>query len=216
MSKPLVFDAFRPVVSVLAVPALAFCLLAIAYCPGAYAMPFTYAYTGNTFDQISGSIYSNTDSIIGTMTFDAPTNIGLPFDDYTSLVTSFSFTDGVQTIDETSQLASAIIQFATDDQGNIEIWLAQLIVRIRQGIPVQGIVTTNLPSPDPTLSFVADFGALNVVEFGGNQFNPGEWTLRAIPEPATGLMVALGVIAALLGVRRFGRAPRVSPRLFRP
>lgn len=186
----------------LAVATFACCVYAFAYHSAAHAVPFTYSYAGNPFDQFRGMSYSDTDSVSGTFTIDAATNIGLSFADYTPLVTAFSFTDGVQTLTETSSLFAYAIQFGTDGQGDITNWIVQFIVLPGMMVPEpeQGIVTANRPSSVP-VPFVLDLGSLQSTDGGAVAFNPGRWT-QAVPEPSTVLLLMLGIAVVMTGARR--------------
>jgi hypothetical protein len=93
----------------------------------------TYTYTGNLFttaatpftasDSISGYFTTSSPIAANTGNFSSgpfgPAVTGVPILD----VTSFSFTDGVDTITDTSPgVATPILNFATDGSGNILAW----------------------------------------------------------------------------------------------
>jgi hypothetical protein len=86
----------------------------------------TYDYTGLDFTNYNGA-FTSADSVNGSFTLDAPLA-----DDLTTLTTidptSFSFSDGVNTISNTSfDLMDDLFQVETDGSGNITAWSISLV-----------------------------------------------------------------------------------------
>jgi hypothetical protein len=86
---------------------------------------FMYSYAGLDFTNYTDG-YTSADSVTGTLTLDTPLA-----DDLTTLTTIdptfFSFTDGVNTISNTSFDLSDSFQVETDGSGNITAWVISLV-----------------------------------------------------------------------------------------
>jgi len=197
MSKAFTTTVLRAARTFLVLPLFAFSISGFAVPSVAHAIPFTYTYIGNSFNETMAP-YTSSDFVRGTFTFDAPTNFDLPLGDYTPLVTSFRFTDGQQTLTDASSLALTAIEFQTDILGNVELWSVFLVVRESAGFPVQGIFTANLPGTS-----VLDVGALDTQERGAIVLAPGRWT-QSIPEPGTFYLLGLAAFAITWRARRSG------------
>jgi hypothetical protein len=167
---------------------LAFWLLIITIITPSFAATVTYQYSGQHFDTFSpGSSYDSSNSISGSFTLDLSdlgSNLNLSYDNYTSDVSTASFTDGEQTI---SSIAN--ISFATDDQGDITTWL--MIFTDSTFIP--RIETYN------TSSSKLDAGVLTSINWGSNSGNPGNWNV--VPIPGAVWLLGSGLVG-LVGLRR--------------
>ncbi|MEM8962521.1 MAG: hypothetical protein AAGD38_13640 [Acidobacteriota bacterium] len=113
----------------------------------ATAEPTTYTYTGNPFDTVTGPPYTTSNAITGSVTTAAPLPRNLPLSDQRALVTSFSFTDGVQTrTDGDSEIL--LFEVATDDAGNLVSWaitftsapLATMVGEIRDTMDINSTI----------------------------------------------------------------------------
>jgi hypothetical protein len=155
----------------------------------ASAAQVIYDYTGNNFTSVFSSGYTTSDKIIGTLTLSAalPASLSILTDE-TALVTSYSFSDGVNTFttgccDTGNQ---TIFEFMTDASGNITNWLVTLETDDNHA----GDLTTEGGVSAFDQSLVD--GALG----GRNDGSPGVWSLQsatpAVPEPATWALFLLG------------------------
>ena len=165
-----------------------------------------YDYTGNNFTSVFTSGYTFSDKITGTITFSSPLASSLTtLTDETSLVTSYSFSDGVHTFstgccDTGNQ---TVFKFMTDASGNITNWLVTLETDDNH--------TGDLTTEGGVTAF--DQSLVNGALGGGNNGSPGVWTLEsptsAVPEPATWLLFLLGFggIGWVLRTRRGSFSP---------
>jgi parallel beta-helix repeat protein len=82
----------------------------------------TYSYRGKAFWWVTPP-YSTSDRVEITFTVDLPTNVNLPFEDYTSQLVSYRISDGVQTYTHENPPGSFFrLRFATDATGSISAW----------------------------------------------------------------------------------------------
>lgn len=110
---------------------------------------------------------------------------------YNSLVTSFSFTDGIQTIDS-QNATSHHFGFATSG-GNISIWEAN-----QQIAPGSEILEQFGPLGIGFATSDQGFGSQG---FGGSFNNPGVWSTSPAPEPLPTTTTCVG-LALLCAMRR--------------
>jgi hypothetical protein len=143
------------------------------------------------------------DFLIASLTFDAPLAPNLTFaDDVRAGLLAYTITDKLGTFFESGTELPDFeedgetipgLQLATDAAGNLLSWI----------MAVDG-VTTQAGMANPPFEceecgegvFIADFAAVNI-HGGGDEWDafndtPGQWRLRAVPEPAT---LALSLIA---------------------
>jgi len=116
--------AFNPVCCVLAAALLcAICILSSA--PSASA-DVTYNYTGSPFTNCNGSYPASctTEEVTASFTLSAP--LGDNLSAYTASLTSYSFSDGYQTLNSGDSTGG--LQVWTDASGNITAWDAGAIV----------------------------------------------------------------------------------------
>jgi hypothetical protein len=155
----------------------------------AMASPVTYTYSGNDFEVVTGP-YSTSDSISGFFSVASalPDNLAFTPDDVT--LTSYSFTDGVQTFSSISPPTNVFFEIGTDASGNINKW----------------DITLGSSSPDnslSTFSLGSDSGQ-NGGSLGEELGSPGTWTMSgstsSVPEPQN--VALLGVGLAAIGVFR--------------
>jgi hypothetical protein len=155
---------------------------------GASAHAATYVYTGKDFTSFTEpSAYTTSDSVTGSITLMSalPDNVNsfslVPSAD----ITSFSFNDGLQTIDNTNATGSAFA-FKTDASGNITFWQVTVFIGT---VASDSIGTVNAP----TILGVFDQGVFQNSN-GGNRSLPGTWSLMSsgTPEPASWAMMLVG------------------------
>jgi hypothetical protein len=179
----------------------AFCLLSsFAFFTSANAA--TYEYTGNLFTDAT-SPYTTSDSISGSMSFAEPLADNLPaLTDVTP--SSWSFSDGVQTLTQANTAASPAptFQVETDSSGDIVDW--QVILTARSCLTSGGycFVSTNTTSDDGQILLTPSTATSGIVNA-----NPGTWsTVTATPLPAALPLIAGGVaVIGLFGLRKKDR-----------
>jgi hypothetical protein len=159
----------------------------------AQAALVAYTYTGNTFNTISGTGVTTSDFLSGTITVDCGVLGGtgdcssLPFADYISAVTNFSFSGaGVTVDDSTSYLLVGM--FSTDATGIIIDWNIQSYNYVPSFLTISG------PS---CYTFYDSCDELTTLDGAGYTFDdPGPWSASAVPIPG-----ALSLfVSALIGL----------------
>jgi len=157
-----------------------------------------YTYTGNDFTSVSGS-YNTTDSLDGSMTF--TTALASDLDDAELYPTSFTFSDGVQTITNSTATNSVYIEVSTDAAGIIDSWYMYF------PNPGSGNYIETIANSQGSLT--EDVGSTSsVVAYDEN--NPGTWTESpvAAPEPSSLAIIAVGMsVLGLFCRRRPNRLP---------
>lgn len=186
------------------------------------AIGATYTYTGSVFTSASGA-YTTSMRISGSFTTNAPLAANLPGTEIgpsgADLVTSWSFTDGVNTFNEVNSMElygdSAFFSVATDSNGQItsfSIGLMSPLMPHTVGQPMDAIAFSGLQqaaSDEPCATVAND--VCTSIPTGGTNFadsdNGGTWEIspaEAEPVPALPFW-GLGVLAALLGFFGAGR-----------
>lgn len=165
-----------------------------------------YDYTGNNFTSVFAPGYTTSDKITGTITLSSALPDSLStLTDETALVTSYSFSDGVNTFaagccDTGSQ---TIFEFITDASGNITNWVVTLETDDNH--------TGDLTTEGGTSAF--DLSLTDAVLGGRNDGSPGVWSLQSesspVPEPASWALFLLG-FAALGWALRSARKPSLA------
>jgi hypothetical protein len=175
----------------------------------------TYTYTGNDFTSFSANnepqVYTTRDFVSVEFTLSAPLAHNLtPI--YTFTPVSFSFSDGVDTIDSTSpNLTGAEFEVETDASGDITAWIVYAENQPIAGGNYDYLETLNVSGD------ASDFGLNNyygsAYAEGYNQSSPGTFVESAVvtsatPEPTSLMLVVTGLIGAAGLMRR--RMPKVS------
>jgi hypothetical protein len=146
-----------------------------------------YTYTGNPFTSVFGP-YTTSDFISGSFDLATPLANNLPETVISPL--SFSFTDGVQTITNTTPgVVVGSFSVATDSSGKPEFWDIFFNPTGLGGCFITtapAIVSCNLPS-----SFMRDNGFTSTSPLAGgqNSLSPGTWsvtTTTPVPGPIIG------------------------------
>lgn len=172
----------------------------------AQAIPITYVYTGNPFTVISDGggtgPYNTSDSVTGSVELSTPLG-----DSFNGSVTpiAFSFSDGVQTITNSSTLTTTTFLFQTDSSGAITHWFIVLENSLPSGA-TNNIDTSMEAGLSGDTGRVFEPGVGEVL--GANGFDPGTWNQKTSSVPDTGSSLALlSLSTTALGVagRRFKR-----------
>ena len=153
-------------------------------------------YTGHDFTIVRGS-YTTSDHVTGTIDLATPLGDNLNFAIVTP--TSFSFSDGHQTITQADTFTTEAFEFSTNSSGIITAWAIDLQLGSDHGIATAAF---DFALKVPTI----DAGALNGDNGGGVLDNPGCWTgqtcTRSVPEPLTLSLFGAGLVGAAATRRR--------------
>jgi hypothetical protein len=166
------------------------------------SQPTTYTYTGDPYTSATAP-YSVGGSLTGTLVTANPLPPSLPLTDVGALLTSYSFTDGVQTrMDVDSALCS--FKVATDGAGNITMW--QVFLRkwpYTPGLPQHSIESAGnaVPPPEGTDLVGSGLGGALpcspfVLSVSGSTVTQGTWIPAAAS--SSGSAPALGDLGLAL------------------
>lgn len=162
-----------------------------------------YTYTGNDFASVFAPGYTTSDKITGTLTLSsALPDLLTPLTNEAALVTSYSFSDGVNSF--TAPCCDAgnqtIFDFTTDASGNITNWIVTLETNDNH--------TGDLTTEGGVSAF--DLSLTDGVLGGRNDGAPGVWSVQSmtspVPEPATWTLLLIGY-SALGFMLRTARRP---------
>ena len=166
-----------------------FALVGVINSNKAHATLYTYSYTGNNFTDLRG-VYTTAHFISGQFTVDLPTNLNVAVADYTSNVTAFSFSDGVQIFTDADGPFDIIgFLFTTDATGMIDFW--DIVLAIEPPDEFFGL-RTNREVDVAVFSDELVNVAFAVTEPGTD---PGTWRLVAVSEPSTLALTTLALAA---------------------
>jgi hypothetical protein len=160
--------------------------------PGPSRAEVAYQYTSAFFDNVAG-IYTTSDRLTGQFTTAAPLPANLSFQDISSLVTSFSFSDGHQTISELDLGNFFVFDFyvSTDSAGEIADWRIQLFLS-----DSERTIQTFSESGSHN-----DTGSIDLSNYGGIFGTRGSWVIQTTQEvPAMSRVQGLALGAALIGL----------------
>jgi hypothetical protein len=145
-----------------------------------------YSYIGDTFRTVSG-VYTLADRITGSFTV-ADGFVPVPrmyVDDFTLGVVSYSFTDGHQTLTEANSKGHFLLNH-----------LARGFWDVGVGGPAGGIKTYNIFDRVDEAILGADLGENFCTNVCNDGSHVGTWTVTTVPEPATLVLLAVGLISA--------------------
>jgi hypothetical protein len=167
-------------------------LIAILAVPlPALAQATDYTYTGQDFSSVDGT-FTKTDKVTGGLIVSSPLGDNLSSAFITP--TSFSFSDGLNTIDN-SDTRLAVFDVSTNSTGQITDWYIELFGANDE------ILTAS--SGSSILEFDNGFSG---VTLGANMGAPGIWKSTSVPEFPSPVYLVLAAVAISLGLvvrRRF-------------
>jgi hypothetical protein len=166
----------------------------------------TLTYTGNDLGPdppYTFAPYTTSDSVTGYFTISGSLADNLPnMTNITGLVTGFSFSDGVQTFNQSSPLIYKEFEVATNNSGAIDAWEVLL------GTSTNNVVLScsgDLSGSD-TCSPGNGWGVGNSADetfypgsVGLNEGHPGTWSA---PEPSSLVLLGYGILGLAGAVRR--------------
>ena len=196
-------------------PALALLLTASLWISDAQAVTYVYTYTGPNFDT-SVTPYTNDMSVSGTFSLDSPLAPDLEGAEIYSELSSWAFTNGVNSYSSAAPVNNQTVTFSTNSSGEIIDW-GVVFASPTSG---EGIISTCGPLKvsigaighacnNPFL--IGDDAAGNV--FGAQATVSGQtgtWTVAILPEPSTALLFSAGLFVFTL--RGVGRKPPATER----
>jgi hypothetical protein len=162
----------------------------------------TYYYTGTDFGVVTGS-YTTSDSINGWFSVASPLPANLNnaggLDDITSEVTAFSFSDGVQTLTNSTPGVQSQFAVVTDNNADIYAWLFGAFIKDAGGNTIDEIASTGLPPSAEEYAFI------NYANDEGITFTSGTWSSSSssvTPEPSSLILLLTGMSGIAGVVRR--------------
>ena len=183
----------------------------------------TYTYTGNDFTTITGAGLTTSDSVTGSFTLASALGDNLNGNNIAASTLSFSFTDGPDTITNSTPgvdtcNCSPVIDIWTDGSGNIVNW--DVAVTVGE-LGSETILTQDYFAGIFTGTLIRDLGNLdntgdNTAE---NLGDAGTWTTgstSATPEPGSLWLLGAGLAALTGAIRRKSSARAVSQEITGP
>jgi len=158
----------------------------------ALAQATDYTYTGKDFTSVDRT-FSSTDKVTGTFVVSSPLGDDLSYASLTP--TTFSFSDGVNTLNNTDSVAT-IFDVSTSNSGQITEW----------DISIVGLSDTITTADNGSSIVDADIGTSGTT-FAYNTGTPGTWKSTSVPEYSSPLYVIFS--AAVIGIGFLARRGRV-------
>lgn len=183
----------------------------------ARADTYQYTYTGNDFTFAQAPFTAN-DCITGFFIAAAPLASNVTVEEITPV--AFSFSDGLDTISNTSNPSSVDFVVGTDNSGNIARWSITVLLPGTKSTGYTAALFTqgNLDGQSQDAAG-RDGGAV----FASNSQDPGSWTETTLPsqvptpEPESIVLLGSGSLALAGAIRRRARSPeKSSPHCHQP
>jgi PEP-CTERM motif len=148
-----------------------------------------YTYTGNPLTIILGPSYKPTDFIRGSFTLASALGNNFPLGPITP--TSYSFTDGVQTLTNKNSIINTI-EMATNSNGTPDEWVVGFCTDNTCVQQIFTITQTPLPtSPEDR----AELSTFPNIDEARNMDSQGSWSITVTtPEPGTLSLLGLGTV----------------------
>ncbi len=181
-----------------------------------------YSYAGTNFTNISdpdppAGTYDTTMSVTGSFTVAAPLLSLPPSTDISASVSSYSFGDGRQTLDNGNSTVD-VFRMSTDAAGSPSAWFIGLFAPFPSptnvGDPFGAITTRNDAAivdvgRITNCTTVAGSGCTVSVQDRGSAFTTGTWTVTPTVVPLPPAVLLFGsALVALFGFGRFGMRRR--------
>jgi hypothetical protein len=153
----------------------------------------TYTYVGHDFTDVV-SPYTTADKVTGSFALAAALSDDLSnYDIPRSSILSFSFSDGVQTITNTTPDTGPVSFFddiSTNGEGDITSWYIEVTKNENDYVDTRN--TTPASSADKDLGVYLGSGD----DFGHNENEPGTFTVSfSVPEPTSVVSLGIGLLA---------------------
>jgi len=189
---------------------LCFCAVLIAFQTPQAKADTTYTYTGNAFtgwfgsDSCSGGVGEC--QVTGSITLAAPLAPNMTVVCCGSNVTavSFSFTNGVQTVNNTNGLQ--FFDFGTNSSGVINAWNIGTGTFAACGSPAFDCIVIETTNASFFVGDTTENHGTTPVSGAFNNNNPGTWTssvsTTGVPEPSVLVMLGTGLCALVAGRRK--------------
>lgn len=171
------------------------------------AMVYDYNLAEVKYETTDSILYTTLMSVTGTVELSTALGINHTFSDSVPLK-SYSFFDGQQTLDQTSDGISATFKFATDDTGKITDWEVNLNISTPEAAIKERTIETIFVTGSPDngdIGLIATatpglFGSTGSTTDFGSTGTPGVWT-AAVPLPATVWLFGSGLVG-LFGIAK--------------